>query len=169
MRLSEYLAQAGLRQRALAERLAVSEATVSRWVSGRDMPSGRRLADLERLTQGAVTAADFVPPPVPDPAMAARVDRVFRPARKAPAPARERALEPRPGHAPPGLAETQARFAAEAEALGLDAAAIAGRAVQDAIRAEKARRWLEENKDAIEAWNRWTESNELPLAEYRMF
>jgi post-segregation antitoxin (ccd killing protein) len=69
----------------------------------------------------------------------------------------------------PGLAETQAPFAAEAQALGLDAAAIAARAVQDAIRAEKARRWLAENEDAIEAWNRWTESNELPLAEYRMF
>lgn len=71
--------------------------------------------------------------------------------------------------APPGLAEAQAPFAAEAQALGLDAAAIAARAVQEAIRAEKARRWLEENQDAIEAWNRWTESNELPLAEYRMF
>lgn len=69
----------------------------------------------------------------------------------------------------PGLAETQAPFAAEAEALGLDAAAIAAQAVQEAIRAEKARRWLAENADAIEAWNRWTESNELPLAEYRMF
>lgn len=69
----------------------------------------------------------------------------------------------------PGLAETQAPFAAEAQALGLDAAAIAAQAVQEAIRAEKARRWLAENEDAIEAWNRWTESNELPLAEYRMF
>lgn len=68
-----------------------------------------------------------------------------------------------------GLAEAQAPFAAEAEALGLDAAAIAAKAVQDAIRAEKSRRWLAENQDAIEAWNRWTEANELPLAEYRMF
>jgi post-segregation antitoxin (ccd killing protein)/DNA-binding transcriptional regulator YdaS (Cro superfamily) len=72
-----------------------------------------------------------------------------------------------PSH--PGLAESQAPFAAEAQALGLDAAAIAAQAVQDAIRAEKARRWLAENADAIEAWNRWTESNELPLAEYRTF
>ncbi len=69
----------------------------------------------------------------------------------------------------PGLAEAQAPFAAEAQSLGLDAAAIAARAVQEAIRAEKARRWLAENQDAIEAWNRWTESNEPPLAEYRMF
>ncbi len=70
---------------------------------------------------------------------------------------------------PPGLAETQAPFAAEAEALGLDAAAIAARAVQEAIRAEKARRWLEENREAIDAHNRWVEEHGLPLAEYRMF
>lgn len=69
----------------------------------------------------------------------------------------------------PGLAEAQTPFAAEAEALGLDAAAIAARAVQEAIRAEKARRWLEENSEAIEAHNRWVEEHGLPLAEYRMF
>ena len=69
----------------------------------------------------------------------------------------------------PGLAEQQAPFIAEAAALGLDATAIAAKAVSQAIRDEKARRWLEENRDAILAWNRWTESNELPLAEYRMF
>jgi post-segregation antitoxin (ccd killing protein)/DNA-binding transcriptional regulator YdaS (Cro superfamily) len=73
----------------------------------------------------------------------------------------------RPG--PPGLAETQAPFAAEARELGLDPEAIAAKAVQDAIRAEKARRWQEENSEAIEAWNAWTEANGLPLAKYRMF
>jgi antitoxin CcdA len=69
----------------------------------------------------------------------------------------------------PGFAEAQAPFAAEAQALGLDAAAIAAQAVQDAIRAEKARRWLEENREAIDAHNRWVEEHGLPLAEYRMF
>lgn len=69
----------------------------------------------------------------------------------------------------PGLAETQAPFAAEAQSLGLDAAAIATKAVQEAIRAEKARRWLEENREAIAAHNHWVEEHGLPLAEYRMF
>jgi antitoxin CcdA len=76
---------------------------------------------------------------------------------------------PEAAPAPAGLAEAQAPFAAEAEALGLDAAAIAARAVQEAIRAEKARRWLAENSEAIEAHNRWVEEHGLPLAEYRMF
>lgn len=79
-------------------------------------------------------------------------------------------LYAQPAAAPrPGLAETQAPFAAEAQALGLDAAAIAAQAVQEAIRSEKARRWLEENKEAIDAHNRWVEEHGLPLAEYRMF
>lgn len=74
------------------------------------------------------------------------------------------------GGAPrPGLAETQAPFVAEAASFGLDAAAIAAKAVQDAIRAEKARLWLEENREAIDAHNRWVEEHGLPLAEYRMF
>lgn len=74
----------------------------------------------------------------------------------------------RPGQ-PPGLAESQHAFVGEARALGLDPEAIAAKAVLDAIRAEKARRWQEENREAIAAWNRWTEDNELPLARYRMF
>jgi post-segregation antitoxin (ccd killing protein)/DNA-binding transcriptional regulator YdaS (Cro superfamily) len=68
-----------------------------------------------------------------------------------------------------GFAEAQAPFAAEARALGLDPDAISARALQDAVRAEKARRWTEENKEAIKAWNDWVEHNELPLAKYRMF
>jgi antitoxin CcdA len=70
---------------------------------------------------------------------------------------------------PRGMAETQVPLADEARALGLDPDAIAAKAVEDAVRAEKARRWQEENKEAIEAWNAWTEQNELPLAKYRMF
>jgi len=58
---------------------------------------------------------------------------------------------------------------AEAQSLGLDAAAIAARAVQEAILSEKARRWLEENREAIDAHSRWVEEHGLPLAEYRMF
>lgn len=68
-----------------------------------------------------------------------------------------------------GLAEAQDPFAAEARALGLDAEAIAAQAVQDAVRAEKARRWQEENREAIESHNAWVEKHGVPLAKYRMF
>lgn len=73
--------------------------------------------------------------------------------------------------APPvaGFAETQAPFATEARALGLDPDAIAQKAVRDAIKAEKERRWLEENREAIAAHNEWVEKHGVPLAKYRMF
>ena len=67
----------------------------------------------------------------------------------------------------PGFAETREPFA-EAEALGLDATAIAAEAVREAVRAEKARRWLEENREAIAAHSKWVEENGLPLSEYRI-
>ncbi|MBW6398469.1 type II toxin-antitoxin system CcdA family antitoxin [Roseomonas sp. HJA6] len=68
-----------------------------------------------------------------------------------------------------GFTENQQPLVAEARGLGLDPEAIATKAITEAVRAEKAQRWLDENRDAIEAWNRWTEENELPLARYRMF
>lgn len=76
----------------------------------------------------------------------------------------------RPDLFPPaaGFAQAQAPFE-EARALGLDPALIAAQAVEEAVRAEKGRRWQEENRAAMDAWNEWTERNGLPLAKYRMF
>lgn len=77
-----------------------------------------------------------------------------------------------------GVAEAQApvaprpdaaSLAKEARALGLDPDAIAREALRQAVSAEKGRRWAEENREAIEAHNRWVEEHGLPLAEYRMF
>jgi len=68
-----------------------------------------------------------------------------------------------------GLAESQAPFAAEARTLGLDPDAIASKAVADAIRQEKERRWQEENREAYESQNAWIEKHGLPLAKYRTF
>lgn len=69
----------------------------------------------------------------------------------------------------PDLFAVPAPHEAEAAALGLDAAALAERAVRAAISAEKARRWREENREAIAGWNRWIEENGLPLAKYRPY
>jgi antitoxin CcdA len=71
-----------------------------------------------------------------------------------------------------GFAEAQSGFGmigSEASALGLDAQAIAAAALREAVRAEKTRRWREENATAIAAQHEWVEKNELPLAKYRMF
>ncbi|MBX9593469.1 MAG: type II toxin-antitoxin system CcdA family antitoxin [Roseomonas sp.] len=69
----------------------------------------------------------------------------------------------------PGFAEAQAPLADQARALGLDPDLIAARAVEEAVRAEKTRRWQAENREAMDAWNDWTDRNGLPLAKYRMF
>jgi antitoxin CcdA len=38
-----------------------------------------------------------------------------------------------------------------------------------AIKAERERRWKDQNKEAIEDYNRWVDENGLPLAEFRQF
>lgn len=34
---------------------------------------------------------------------------------------------------------------------------------------ERSKRWQEDNREAIDAYNAWIEENGVPLAEYRMF
>jgi len=57
----------------------------------------------------------------------------------------------------------------EARALGVNLSAAAERGVAQAVRAAKRAKWLEENREAIEAWNEWVEKNGIPLLEYRQF
>ena len=62
-----------------------------------------------------------------------------------------------------------ASLIAEAEALGLDVAAAAEQGIARAIKAEKERRWRQENADAIQADNDYVAKHGLPLAKYRQF
>ena len=39
----------------------------------------------------------------------------------------------------------------------------------EAVKRERERRWLDENRHAIESYNKWVEENGLPLARYRCF
>lgn len=58
---------------------------------------------------------------------------------------------------------------ADARDLGINLSRTCEDALRKEIAAERGRRWQEENKDAIAAWNRWAENNELPLDKYRQF
>ncbi len=58
---------------------------------------------------------------------------------------------------------------AEAKELELNVSRIAEEAIIDAVRAEKNRRWKEENREALESWNEWVRENGLPLEKYRLF
>jgi antitoxin CcdA len=58
---------------------------------------------------------------------------------------------------------------AEAKEYGISLSRTSEEALAKAVKAERWRRWQEENREAIEANNRWLEENGLPLDKYRLF
>ena len=58
---------------------------------------------------------------------------------------------------------------AEAKELGINLSKACETGLAAEVKRERERRWKEENREAIESWNRWLEKNGLPLAKYRMF
>jgi antitoxin CcdA len=58
---------------------------------------------------------------------------------------------------------------AEARELGINISQACERGLVETLAEERARRWKEENKEAMESWNRYVEEHGLPLARYRLF
>ncbi len=56
---------------------------------------------------------------------------------------------------------------AAAREAGLNLSQISEQAIRHATKVEQERRWKENNRDAIEGWNRWYEQNGDPLAHLR--
>tara|TARA_A100001037_G_C15044609_1_gene587147 strand:+ start:50 stop:244 length:195 start_codon:yes stop_codon:yes gene_type:complete len=59
MKLIQYLVQNEISQKKLAELLQVSQPTIHKWLNDKAIPSGRRIVEIERLTDGKVSAKDF--------------------------------------------------------------------------------------------------------------
>lgn len=59
MTLREWIATAGLTQRAAAERLGVHEITLSRWLTGKAIPRRDQMTLIGSLTAGAVLPGSF--------------------------------------------------------------------------------------------------------------
>ena len=59
MKLLQYLVQNEISQKKLAEILKVSQPTVHKWMNNKAVPSGKRIVEIERLTDGNVSARDF--------------------------------------------------------------------------------------------------------------
>lgn len=57
----------------------------------------------------------------------------------------------------------------EAKALDINVSRAAEAGIAEAVSAERSRLWKLENREAIEALNRYVEENGLPLAEFRQF
>ncbi len=58
---------------------------------------------------------------------------------------------------------------ASARELGINLSRACEAGLAAEVKQERERRWREENREAIEGWNRWVEENGVPLAKYRMF
>lgn len=63
----------------------------------------------------------------------------------------------------------QGSLVEEARALGISLSSACEQGLAAAVKAEKERRWLEENAEAIRSYNEWIRKNGNPLAKYRMF
>ena len=63
----------------------------------------------------------------------------------------------------------ESRLIEEAKELGINISRAAEESIEKAVSEEKSRRWLLENKEAIENWNEYVLKNGLPLAKYRQF
>ena len=57
----------------------------------------------------------------------------------------------------------------DARLLDINLSRACEQGIVAAIKAERERRWKDQNKEAIEDYNRWVEENGLPLADYRQF
>jgi antitoxin CcdA len=62
-----------------------------------------------------------------------------------------------------------AALLADARALDINVSRAAEMGIAEAVKAEKGRRWREENREALESSNAWVEQHGLPLAKYRQF
>lgn len=60
MKLLQYLVQNEISQKKLAEILKVSQPTVHKWLNNKAIPSGKRIIQIEKLTDGNVRARDFI-------------------------------------------------------------------------------------------------------------
>lgn len=62
MTLPEWIAETGISVAEAARRFGVAHSTVARWCSGELFPARSSLTEIRRITDGKVSADDFMPP-----------------------------------------------------------------------------------------------------------
>ena len=60
MQLTQYLVENQISQTKFSQLLEVSQPTVHKWLNKKAIPSGRRILQIYRLTEGEVSAEDFI-------------------------------------------------------------------------------------------------------------
>ena len=61
------------------------------------------------------------------------------------------------------------KLVAEAKELGVNLSRACEAGLAAETRDARKRKWIEENWEAIQAWNEWVAKHGLPLAKYRQF
>ena len=56
-----------------------------------------------------------------------------------------------------------------ARELNVNISQACEKGLQEAVATTRAERWIEENREAIDYWNRYVDEHGLPLARYRQF
>jgi len=62
-----------------------------------------------------------------------------------------------------------AELVEEARSLGINISRACEEGLERVVREERRRRWIEENREGMEAYNEYVREHGLPLAKYRMF
>ncbi len=57
----------------------------------------------------------------------------------------------------------------EARRLDINISQACESGLEASVAKSRAERWIEENREAIEYWNRYVDEHGLPLAQYRQF
>lgn len=56
-----------------------------------------------------------------------------------------------------------------AREAGINMSQVSEKAIRDAAKTERDRQWKEANREAMEGWNDWLDSNGLPYGELRLW
>ena len=60
MKLNRYLVENGVSQKDFANRLGVCQATIHKYLYKNTIPSGKRMMQIHKITQGAVSVEDWM-------------------------------------------------------------------------------------------------------------
>jgi antitoxin CcdA len=75
----------------------------------------------------------------------------------------------KPGSRRPTNVSLAADLIDEAKQLDINISQACEKGLAAEVKKTREDKWIEENWDAIQFWNRYVEDNGLPLAKYRMF
>ncbi|QNQ11043.1 type II toxin-antitoxin system CcdA family antitoxin [Sphingomonas alpina] len=77
--------------------------------------------------------------------------------------------ETRTAYRRPTNVSLDAAMIEDAKELGINVSRACEEGLAKQIKAERERRWIEENREAIDGWNAWVAEHGLPLEKYRQF